>query len=374
MTSTVGRISNTVIVAGISAVFLLNVEKVGAVDPDIPRLQADAERGSVKQEILLGAAYFVGRGVAQNEKLAAYWYEKAANAGDPGAQNQIGYLYEVGIGVHKDPARAVYWYQRAVAGGYTHAKVNLGVAYLWGSGVRKDTELAMHLFEEAVQKGNGLGACYLGDMYELGVGVPKNEEIARHWYEVGAKLHDPRAEYKLGLIIFQNQGQSDLSRAVKLTREAAAAGLVAAKHQLAYLLVQKPELATSSTEATSLLTEAASAGFWKSSILLGILARDGRMMAADTKEAYYHFRVATLQGGAEASELLANDLGRLVTMLGPAQSAEIDKKAAEWFNQHHLSITFVFPGGGISKEFPAYALESPERDMHAGRLIAAPSL
>ena len=68
----------------------------------------------------------------RNEKLAAYWYEKAANSGDPVAQKQIGYFYQVGIGVPRDPVRAVRWFERAVSGGLVEAKVNLGVVFLWG--------------------------------------------------------------------------------------------------------------------------------------------------------------------------------------------------------------------------------------------------
>jgi len=135
-----------------------------AADPDIPRLQADAQRGSIRHEVELGAAYFAGRGVQQDEKLAAYWYEKAANAGDPGAQKQIGYFYEAGIGVQRDPAQAARWFQRAVAGGLISAKVNLAVAYLAGLGVKQDTAFAEDLFRQAYAQGNGTAACYLGEM------------------------------------------------------------------------------------------------------------------------------------------------------------------------------------------------------------------
>ena len=112
-----------------------------AVDPDIPRIQAEAKGGSISREIELGAAYLAGHGVARDEKQAAYWYEKAANSGDPAAQEQIGYFYQAGIGVERDPARAAQWFERAVAGGLISAKVNLGVAYVWGLGVRKDPAL-----------------------------------------------------------------------------------------------------------------------------------------------------------------------------------------------------------------------------------------
>src|SRR5579863_3953231 len=69
--------------------------------PDIPQNQAGTDKETIQHEIQLGTAYLAGHGVAQDQKLAAYWYEKAANAGDPFAQNQIGYLYQVGLGDRK---------------------------------------------------------------------------------------------------------------------------------------------------------------------------------------------------------------------------------------------------------------------------------
>src|SRR5215469_17821474 len=113
--------SRNIVAPGLLLVLFALPPAMRAGDPDIPRLQAEAQRGSVRQQIELGAAYFAGRGVPQDEKLAAYWYEKAANAGDPGAQKQIGYFYELGIGVPHDPAMAVRWYERAAASGLISA-------------------------------------------------------------------------------------------------------------------------------------------------------------------------------------------------------------------------------------------------------------
>ena len=69
------------------------------------------------------------------------------------------------------------------------------------------------------------------------------------------------------------------AHAVRLLREASTAGVVAAKHQLGLAIIQNPDLAHSSNEAVLLLNEAAADGFWKSSVVLGILSRDGRGMA-----------------------------------------------------------------------------------------------
>ena len=88
----------------------------------------------------------------------------------------------------------------------------------------------------------------------------------------------------------------DIPKAAELLRQAADAGYVPAMHSLGLLLVNHPELKQDPQQSRTLLDMAANAGSWKSSIVLGILARDGRGVPADNKAAYFHFRVAVLQG------------------------------------------------------------------------------
>src|SRR5439155_12911079 len=73
------------------------------------KLQADAEQGSISAELELAARYLAGNGVDQDTNLAAHWYEKAAQHGNPEAANQIGYFYQVGLGVPVDFNRALRW-------------------------------------------------------------------------------------------------------------------------------------------------------------------------------------------------------------------------------------------------------------------------
>lgn len=342
-----------------------------AVDPDIPRIQAGADRGSIPQEIELGAAYFTGRGVPRDEKQAAYWYEKAANSGNPDAQLQIGYFYQAGIGVTRDPARAVRWFERAVAGGSVEAKVDLGVAYIWGLGVRKDPAFAAKLFREAAVRGSGTGACYLGDSYFMGLGVPKDESEAIRWFERGAKLHNPAAEFNLALILAKKD-RGQYAKRVEFLRASAAAGYVPAKHQLGLLITNQPELAASRGENIALLEEAAADGFWRSSVVLGILARDGRGVPKDREAAYLHFRIAVLQGGANAATLLANDIRSLSSELTEAKIQSLDAKATAWMQTHSHPFQFAPLQARENRSFPAYALEYPTEGAHAGKLIAVP--
>lgn len=321
------------IVVAIQSVICLP-QSAFAREADITRIQSRAEHGSVAQEMELGAAYLAGRGVARDEKKAAYWYEKAANAGDPGAQQQIGYFYQLGIGVDRDPERAAKWFERAVAGGLTSAKVNLGVAYVLGLGVRKDPEFAAQFFREAVKKGNGTAACYLGDMYYFGMGVPKDASEARSWFEAGAKFHDARAQFNLAMMLFQQDNLTSKD-VIMLLRDSTRAGYVPAMYQLALFIVHNPALAASPTEAIDLLEDAAADGSWRSSALLGILARDGRAGITQNKRiAYYHFRIAVLQGGDSATTLLANDLHLLTSELAVSNISSLDSEATEWMEKH----------------------------------------
>lgn len=339
---------------------------------DIPTTNPLPQPRSVAQEIKLAGDYFMGHGVPQDLKLAAYWYEKAAEAGDPQAQMQIGYFYETGTGVDRNLVRAAHWYQLAASGGLVAAKVNLGSAYMWGAGMPKNPQLALQLFREAANQGSGLGACYLGDMYYSGDGVPQDREIAEQWYAKAAKMHNPRAEYHLGLLLFDVKDHPhDLRKAASLLRDAASQGYVASIYSLGLLLVRNPDLAKSSTEAITLLNDAADAGVWQASTVLGVLSRDGRLVQPDSSAAYLHFRVAALQGGEEAKKTLDADLRRLSAELDSNHVHAIDTEAETWYQAHHVALEFVFKQGDNKMRFPAYAVAVPDGGGHAGRLLPA---
>ncbi len=326
-------------------------------EPDVSTANSQAAprnvNHNVKEEIRLANDYLTGHGVAQDFGESAYWFEKAAETGDAQAQEQIGYFYEAGIGVRRDLERAAHWYELAASSGSVTANVSLGTLYFWGTGVRKDRELALQLFSRAAAKGSGLAACYLGDMYYLGAGVPQDKAAGEKWYEKGAELHNAQAEFDLGLLFFDREGHAhDPRRAAALLRESAAAGYVPAMYSLGALLVRNPNLANSADEAMVLLNDSAKAGHWQSSLLLGVLAREGMGVPLDSSAAYYHFRVAALQGGDAAVKMLGADMRRLSTILAPDERASLDQKAENWFGQHRNMLEFVSKeGGGSCKVF-----------------------
>jgi TPR repeat protein len=301
--------------------------------------------------------------------MAAYWYEKAAGHGSPEAQNQIGYFYQAGIGVPKDAKRAAHWYQLAAASGFAKAKVNLAVAYLRGIGVQQNDEMAVRLFNQAFQDGNGTAATYLGLLYYFGIAVKQDRAAAEKWFESGLKLHDPLAAYDLGSMYSVNADHPhDLPKAAALLRQAADGGYVPAMHSLGLMLVNHPELKQGPQESRSLLETAANAGSWKSSVVLGILARDGRGAPVDYKTAYYHFRVAILQGGADAEKVIKKDIEIMAARVGAEESQTAVSAAHTWFEHHSLPLMFVYKEGAPRRDFPMAGIALAP-DGSAGQLL-----
>ncbi len=335
----------------------ITLQPAWAADANIRELQTAAQKGHIGKQIELAARYFKGIGVQQDNGLAAHWYEQAAKNGDPAAQNQIAFLYLTGNGVPADPARAFHWYQLAAASGYVKAKVNMGVLYAWGTGVAQDERLAAQLFREAVEKGDGSAASYLGDMCYVGMGTDKDAAAAERWYERGAKLGSPAAEFNLASLFSVANGHSrDFPRAAALLRRSVASGYVPAMHALGLLLTNHPELAVSASEARPLLETASNVGTWKSTIVLGILARDGAGVPRSAESAYRYFQMAQLQGGEKARAIVANEVKLLEKKLDAERSAELTEEANAWHQEHQLRLTFLTREDANTKLFPTYAM------------------
>ena len=148
-------------------------------------------------------------------------------------------------------------------------------------------------------------------------------------------MHDPVSAFELGLLYSTEPGhEHDAAKAVGPLRQSVDAGYVPAMHSLAVLELHHPELARESGEAEQLLRRGEEAGDWKSSMVLGVLARAGKGAGTDCSQAYLHFRIAALQGGAEVEELVSGDVERLRGVLTAAATEQLDVEAASWVEKH----------------------------------------
>ena len=76
-------------------------------------LQKAADAGNSDAMNNLGTLYAHGQGVAQDYGKAREWFQKAADAGNTTAMDNLGGLYEGGKGVAQDHAKALEWFQKS---------------------------------------------------------------------------------------------------------------------------------------------------------------------------------------------------------------------------------------------------------------------
>lgn len=103
-----------------------------------------AEKGVPEVQFWVGVAFDQNLWFGVTDKHEALkWFRKAAEQGNPDAEDTLGVHYEVGEGVEQDYGKAAYWFRRAAEhvpdlGGAGQGRNNLGILYADGDGVPKD--------------------------------------------------------------------------------------------------------------------------------------------------------------------------------------------------------------------------------------------
>lgn len=306
--------------------------------------QESPQARTIEQELKLAGDYLVGKGVPKDPVQSAYWFRKAADQGDPGAQNQLGYMYVWGIGVDRDDTQAFRWFSRAAGDGWQQAKLNMAVMYMKGLGVSRDPAMGRQLLTELAAKRNGRAEDYLGVIYLQGEAGTPDTAAAEKWFERAAKDKNPEGEYAIGQFYSVGAGhERDYGKAAKFLREAARAGYVPAMYTLGVLLLDHPELGEKGAgEDVAWLERAAEAGTWQSSAALGLMARDGRGIPQNMAQAFRWFSIALRQGGTVAGENMRADLEKCRAALAAGQQDEEMRAVNDWIAQHPHVDLFVF--------------------------------
>jgi hypothetical protein len=116
---------------------------------DLPRLQARAEMGEGRAQVLLGLAYEMGS-----------------------------------ADLMPQPARALSWFLKAADQGITWAAIWAADFYFSGSpGIEQDFARAMSLYRSAADRGDPRAAFFVGQMYFYGDGVTADHRQAAGWYK-----------------------------------------------------------------------------------------------------------------------------------------------------------------------------------------------
>jgi len=203
-----------------------------------------AKQGDAIAHTLVARIHAEGLGVPQNAELAAQWYARGAEFGDPESALGLGALYARGEGVPQDYKRAAELFEKAAAKGHPEAAYNLALLFLSGKGKPELPLRGFMLMQYAAEKGV-LAAMYdLGTLYATGTGTTANAFEAAKWVGKAANAGYPEAEVDYAVILMKNhelpQEQLDKMRrrAVELLRTASRKGIVVAQNRLAHCYLE----------------------------------------------------------------------------------------------------------------------------------------
>ncbi|MCP5152891.1 MAG: SEL1-like repeat protein [Ectothiorhodospiraceae bacterium] len=160
--------------------------RAGRVEEAIRILREVGDRGDVRAQLVLGALYGAGEGVALDEAEAVRWYRRAADGGSAEAQLEMGARHALGQGVARDAAEAARWYLRAADGGLADAQAEVAARYDRGDGLPVDPAQALRWYQAAAASGHPQAMANLGAKYADGDGVERDDVRALAWLDLAA--------------------------------------------------------------------------------------------------------------------------------------------------------------------------------------------
>jgi TPR repeat protein len=237
---------------------------------------------------------------------------KAAEKGDPAAQERLGRAYETGAGLPLDFGQATAWFSRAADQGSAEAQVQMGGLLMAKPG-KKDVAGAVAWYRRAAVRGNAAGEEKLGYAFLLGAGVPKDPKQAVSWFTKASDQGD--ADSALGLYWAYRKGvppmlPADQAEALKWLRLAAGRNLATAQNILGYRLWMGLDMPADYAEAVVWLGKAAAQGDVQAENNLGLIYWSGQGVPRNPTTALDWFRKSAAQGHGNAMLNLGDSYGR----------------------------------------------------------------
>ncbi|WP_433716980.1 SEL1-like repeat protein (plasmid) [Nocardia sp. CA-084685] len=261
-----------------------------------------------------------------NPEQAEYWWRKAAEAGHPGAMNNLAILLNDD---DRDFDEAEGWWYRAAEGGDPQAMHNLAVRLReYG-----DTEDADQWLRKAAAAGS------VGGMFTLALLFEHRGDLenAENWLRKAAEADHAAAMNSLAVML---KRRGDFAEAEKWYRRAATFGNVDAMNNLAILLEGSNDL----EQAEKWYRRADAGGHPDAMYSLGnLLKANGHLEDAEAA-----WRKAAAAGNADAM----NNLGALLHDTGDSEQAEpwLHQAAAAGGLAAVLNYAVLLEGGGRDRE------------------------
>ena len=169
--------------------------------------------------------------IIKDTEYCIQWLSRAAELGDPEAQNELGKIYLNGTeDIPKDKPKAFELFQQAAAKYLTPALMSLAACYHNGWGTDVDEVEALKNYTLAAEGGDSDAMYIVGEYYANGTGTDKDLKKAVDWYRKAAEQGEVDAQMCLGECYMFGKGvKQDYAESFKWLMEAASRGSVVAQ-------------------------------------------------------------------------------------------------------------------------------------------------
>lgn len=207
-----------------------------ALEKALPR----AQLGDAPAQTLLGELLSSGLGVKKDEKAAAFWYQQAAEHGDPAAMFKYALLLMEGRLVKQDKAKADQLMTKAADAGNASAAFNHAQVLVAEEHGPEGLKKALPYYEKSAEQGIADAQYAVSQIYmalpDLG---PDHKKKALAWLQRAARARFDTAQLDLGIwLINGSAGPRDMVAGFKWLKLAAERGNIIAANKVSHLLIQ----------------------------------------------------------------------------------------------------------------------------------------
>ena len=299
----------------------------GDAEGAVRLLRAEAEKGNAEAANALGEMIAAGRGAKTVPAEAAKWFQKAADAGNAPAQNNLARLLFLGAeGVPKDEEKARFLLRTSAEAGFAPAQAQLGTA-VESEGVRTENKAqiaeARDWYEKAAAQNQPDALLALARFSDAGIGGPEGgAQKAFDYCFRAAKAGSVVAMNEMGVRYQKGAGvRQDNVAAVGWFTLAAQHGLLAALVNLGNCYEVGNGVRQDFEQAGRNYSAAARQNFGPAEFLLGEMFEQGKGTPVNLAHAY----VLYTRSGAQKNEEAAKRAEAIKAKLTPAQLDEAAK-------------------------------------------------
>lgn len=193
-----------------------------SISEEIGKIKELAERGDADHQYSLGCCYQAGYIMLRDEKMAVYWFEKAAHNGNHMAAYRLAGCYWQGRGVRQNDKKAIQLFEASALQGNSLSCEVLGDCYNLGDAVKVDYTKAFNYYERAANLGLERARRKLADAYFYGKGIQKDEKKAFELYKIASDAGNAHAAYNLACCYLYAVGtEKDIVLAIKYATQSA---------------------------------------------------------------------------------------------------------------------------------------------------------